>query len=683
MKLSRNKIRKIRKQQHQSVRKWKKQHKSSARRTTFRQSRRQNMTGIITKYPSKLNSVINRTLKKYIPRSELAQIKENYRKMRRKNRKQKHYKMKGGVGNDVKVAEEVGPPVDKLTLTNDAAKSNESNNNAGQQTNQIVGTIVTSAVLAAIKGALEVQAAQNTKQNPTNNANANANDDVKQRQGNNGDNGNNGNNDNNAVGDERDTPSTTTDTVTANEQKSAASGKPGKNQQPFILGPEVKNDISIGIEVHECKTQNEVWKLVKFLIQKGLPYYIQLELKSGDKLLNKNDTNIFDLRRILYGKFTQDIKKILEDKRRLYIEAKEIVGIANGDTFGVEQSGQFIYTGEKGQVLTESTDTSIQVRILQEDKNTKPSILTDSSRLYKIKGKDNDVKPASIDTVAFLQKLDNKNKIDTTEFRLQIAPMTPEELNKDAQNIAVGNDNPEVKVVVDESNTYVINLDVGCKITSVQTLKKSLERARASLENEKDTSKMSAMEIFKMLNALLQNPEFAKNDGYADFKESIYGFSYKIRGTERKYGISQLQTFFDDKKDNLPSGLIKEFMKLSNLLGHGPAGANGDCLRFDGTSQSVYELSRIQTFEEDGKIVTKKTDTLNNPSNMGGFMKQFSKLGQGTTEKDATATDVQKSASETQANSSNNEAVNSVGLATTAVVASILNDKNKNKNNNT
>jgi hypothetical protein len=306
------------------------------------------------------------------------------------------------------------------------------------------------------------------------------------------------------------------------------------------------------------------------------------------------------------------------------------VGIANGDTFGVEQPGQYIYTGEKGQILKDSTDSSIQVRILQEDKAAAPSILTDSKRLYKIKGRDTDVKPASIDTVAFLQKIDSKNRIDTSEFRLQIAPMTPEELNKDAQNVAAGNDNPEVKVVVDESNTYVVNLDVGCRITSIQTLKKSLERARASLENEKDTSKKSAMDILKMLNALMQNPEFAKNAGYADFKDMVYGFSYKIRGSERKFGFAQMQTFFDDKKDILPPGLSKEFLKLMKLLGHGPNGSNGECERFDGTSQSVYELSRIQTFEEDGKIVTKKTDTLDSASNVSGFGKQLSKLGQGS-----------------------------------------------------
>ena len=600
MKLSRNKIRKIQKQQHQSVRKWKKQHRSSAaaRRTTFRQSRRQNMTGILTKVPSKLNSVVNRTLKKYIPQSELMEIKDKYRNMRRKHRKQKQYKMTGGEPKPV----EATPPPPSYSQEN---------------MNTILQTVVTAAVTAAIQQQQQ-QAKSDASKPVSNESQPQTGNDVVQPT----DAAENAGTSSN----ESAVDATTTD-ATATDATTTTATKDGKTQ-PFSLGPEIKGDISIGAETHECTNQNEVWKLVQFLIQKGLPYYIQLELKSGDKFLNKNDTNIFDLRRILYGKFTQNLKKIPSDKRGLYIEAKEVVGIANGDTFGVDQPGQFIYTGEKGQVLKDSTDTAIQVRIIQEDKNAAPSILTDSKRLYKIKGKDTDVKPASIDTMAFLQKLDSKNKIDTSEFRLQIAPMTPEELNKDAQNIAAGNDNPEVKVVVDESNTYVVNLDVGCKITSVQTLKKSLEKARASLENENDTSKMSALEVFKMLNALLQNPEFAKNAGYSDFKESVYNYSYKIRGSERKYGLAQLQTFFDDKKDTLPLTLNKEFLKLMNLLGHGPAGANGDCLRFDGTSQSVWELSRIQTFEEDGKIVTKKTDTLDSASNMGGFMKQFSKLDQ-------------------------------------------------------
>jgi hypothetical protein len=593
------------------------------------------MTGVMTKYPSKLNSVVNRTLKKYISLPELEQIKEKYKNIRRMRRKQKHYKMIGGEdgqgGIQTQETNTAPPAPVPVPAPAPAAKSAYSPDDM----NTIIQTVVTAAITAALK-------ANSDAKPPTTNVAVGEATTV--------------NNQPKAAGISGEAAAasgaeSTTEITGADQNKgepvdvdintvtgavSGTSQKDGK-KQPFSLGPDVKGDISIGVEVHECKNKDEVWKLVQFLIQKGLPYYIQIELKTGDKPLNKNDTNIFDLRRILYGKFTENIKKIQSDKRQLYIEAKETVGIANGDTFGVDQPGLFIYTGEKGQVLKESTDSSIKVRILQEDKNAAPSILTDSKRLYKIKGKDADVKPASIDTVAFLQKLDSKNKIDTSEFRLQIAPMTPDELNKDAQNIAAGNDNPDVKVVVDESNTYVVNLEVGelgCKITSVQTLKKSLERARASLENEKDQTKTSAMEILKMLNALMENPEFMKNDGYADFKEQVYGFSYKIRGSERKYGFTQMQTFFDDMKESIPPGLSKQFLKLMKLLGHGPNGSNGECERFDGASPSVWELSRIQTFEEDGKIVTKKTDTLDSASNVKGFAKQFSNLGQADTEKE-------------------------------------------------
>jgi hypothetical protein len=662
MKLSRNKIRKIRKQQHQSVRKWKKHHKS-ARRSTFRQSRRQNMKGVMTKYPSKLNSVVNRTLKKYISLPELEQIKEKYKKIRRMRRKQKHYKMIGGEDGQggIQMQEtNTAPPAPAP-----AAKSAYS----PEDMNTIIQTVVTAAITAALKANSDAKPPATNVADPKATTTVN-NQPTAAPVSNNGE-------DAEANAD----TSKTTETGAV----SGTSQKDGK-KQPFSLGPEVKGDISIGVEVHECKNKDEVWKLVQFLIQKGLPYYIQIELKSGDKPLNKNDTNIFDLRRILYGKFTQDIKKIQSDKRKLYIEAKETVGIANGDTFGVDQPGLFIYTGEKGQVLKDSTDSSIQVRILQEDKDAAASILTDSKRLYKIKGKEADVKPASIDTVAFLQTLDSKNKIDTSEFRLQIAPMTPDELNKDAQNIAAGNNNPDVKVVVDESNTYVVNLEVGelgCKITSVQTLKKSLERARASLENEKDQTKTSAMEILKMLNALMENPEFMKNDGYADFKEQVYGFSYKIRGSERKYSFTQMQTFLDDNKESLPPGLAREFLKLMKLLGHGPNGSNGECERFDGASPSVWELSRIQTFEEDGKIVTKKTDTLDSASNVKGFAKQFSNLGQAATEKENETKENTQSGSSSASLSGSSDssetsstkpstASTSAAAATVSVVASTL-----------
>lgn len=298
MKLSRNKIRKIRKQQHQSVRKWKKQHRSSARRTTFRQSRRQNITGILTKYPSKLNSVINRTLKKYIPRSELAQLKENYRKMRRNNRKRKQYVMTGGVepNDPVQVESPVAP-----------VKLNDMNNNT-------INTIIKAAVIAAIESVTAVNDKNKTPEKKLDNnadaANTTANTPATTT---------------------ANTPATTDNKDATADNASSSSGTNNK-KQPFSIGPEVKGDISIGTEIHECKDSREVWKLVQFLIRKGLPYYIQIEPKSGDKMLNKNDTSIFDLRRILYGKYTQDIKKIPENKRQLYIEAKEIVGIATGET---------------------------------------------------------------------------------------------------------------------------------------------------------------------------------------------------------------------------------------------------------------------------------------------------------------------------------------------------------------
>jgi len=580
MKLSRNKIQKIRKQQHQSVRKWKKHYKSSGRRTTFRQSRRQNRIGI---YSPKVNNVMNRTLKKYISSAMMNEAKELYKRMRRQRRKQKN--MKGGA-----TPQEIAANAVAIAAAAAVMNSNESLKNKDKSLDAT--TTATDATTTAV---VPTDAATPTD----------------------------------ATTDTTPTTDTTDTTATATDNTSEPKKSPTTSAAPFSLGPEIKGDISIGTEVFECKTDKDVYHLVQFLIEKGLPFYVQIELKSGDNPLNKNDTNIFDLRRILYGKFTQDIKKIPENKRQLYLEMKDTVGVANGSLLEDQQSGLFIYTGEKGQILKDSTDSKIQVRLLQDDPNA-PAIptLTDSTRLYKLQGQVPDAKPASIDSMNRLTILDKNNKIDTSEFRLQVAPMTESELNKDAQNIAAGNSNdPEAKIVIDESNTYIVNLAVGCKVTSIQTLKKSLEKARLSLESDKDQSKKSALDIFKLLNALLQNPEFAKSDGYDDFKNSVLGFSYKVKNSERMYGFTQMQTFFGDKKDNIPKHVIKEFFKLMNLLGNGPGGANGDCLRFDGASQSIYELSRIQTFEEDGKIVTKKTETLDSASNMNGFMKQLSKLG--------------------------------------------------------
>ncbi|NBP65655.1 MAG: hypothetical protein EBU66_13470, partial [Bacteroidetes bacterium] len=332
---------------------------------------------------------------------------------------------------------------------------------------------------------------------------------------------------------------------------------------------------------------------------------------------------------MLYGKFVKDIKSIPENKRKLYFEPKEMVGIANSEIYGNKDPGLYIYTGEKGQVLHESQDTAISIRLLQDDSKAPPiPPLPDSTRLYKLSGEGVDSKPASIDTMNRLNQLDRDNKIDMSEFKLQVAPLTEDELNKQAEIVASGAADPESKVVVDESNTYIVNLTMGCKIIAVKTLRKSLEKARMSLENEKDQGKKSAIDVFKSISDILQNPEFVKSEAYDEFREEVYGYTYKIHGTERKYGFVQIQNFFDENKGGISPDLEKSFFKLLNQLGHGPSGANGDCLRFDGASQSIYELSRIRTFEDDGKIVTKKTDTLESTTNLNGFAKQLAKLGE-------------------------------------------------------
>ncbi len=592
MKLSRNRIRKIRKQQHQSVRRWKKQHKASARRSTFRQSRHRRSGSIITKNTPK---VVNRTLKKYVSDDEIREIKEKYRKLRRDKRKKRQQ-----VGGEITSG--LSP--------------------------EMLQAAVTAAATAAVEIVLKQQ--QSSKDSPLKNDNGN----VELR--------GKANNETNAntpttsiEPTSTTTPETTTtpDTTTKDNNDGTSSNPKSKDavkKPPFRLGPEIEGDVSIGMEEHECNDKTKVYDLVSFLIQKGLPYYVQIHLKSADKALNKNDTSIFDLRRILYGKFTQDIKKVYENKQKIYLKANDVIGIANSELYGNSDPGVFIYTGEKGQILPDSKDTSIKVRLLQDDPNAAPiPSLSDSNRLYKITGKETDAKPDSINTVKKLTNIDRDNKIDMSEFRLQIAPMTPDELKKDAQKVASGNNSdPEAKVVVDESNTYIVNLSLGCKVVSIQTLKKSLEMVRINLENENEKSKQTAFDVLRMLTSLLQNPEFAKSDGYDDFKEKVFGFSYKISGSERLYGFTQMQTFFDDKTGSIPPRVTKEFFKLLNLLGHGPGGSNGDCLRFDSQSPSFYELSRTQTYEEDGKIVTKKTETLDNASNMGGFGKQLSKIGE-------------------------------------------------------
>lgn len=614
MKLSRNRIRKIRKQQHQSVRRWKKQHKASARRSTFRQSRHRRSGSIITKNTPK---VVNRTLKKYVSDDEIREIKQKYRKLRR-DKRNKRRQVGGG---------EISPEMLQVAVT----------------------AAATAAVEIVLKQQQQFSKEQLLKNDSNNDVRGKSNDPT--------------NTNSQTSSAESSSNSTVTSTTTSSNDNKNTSSSTKSNNPPFRLGPEIEGDVSIGMEERECNDVAKVYELVSFLIQKGLPYYVQIHLKSGDKAINKNDTNIFDLRRILYGKFTQNIKNISENKQKLYLKANDVVGIANSELYGNSDPGLFIYTGEKGQILKDSNDTSIKVRLLQDDPNAAPiPPLSDSKRLYKITGKGPDAKPDSINTMAVLTKLDRDNKIDLSEFRLQIAPMTQEELKKDAQKVASGtNKDPEVKVVVDESNTYIVNLGIGCKVVSIQTLKKSLEKMRLSLENENDSSKQSAYDILRKLTSLLQNPEFAKSDGYDDFKEKVFGFSYKISGSERLYGFTQLQTFFDDKKGNIPPRVTKEFSKLMSLLGHGPGGSNGDCLRFDGVTPSIFELARIQTYEEDGKIVTKKTETLDNASNMGGFGKKLSKIGE-TGSSESKENDSEGQSPNSNTNSETNAETNAGGV---------------------
>jgi len=148
MKLSRNKIRKIRKQQHQSARKWKKNYKSG-RRTTFRQSRRQIDSG--DKHSSKLDSVIRRTLKKYISPLKLNELKEEYKRLRRQRRKQRQY---GGLTKEGEGAVEPQEPVKVIepeTKTDDnKASSAASSSSASSLDNIKLVTEIAAAIVSSI-----------------------------------------------------------------------------------------------------------------------------------------------------------------------------------------------------------------------------------------------------------------------------------------------------------------------------------------------------------------------------------------------------------------------------------------------------------------------------------------------------------------------------------------------------
>ena len=578
MKLTRNKIRKIRKQQHQSVRKWKKARNSIRRKVaTFRRSP-------LELIPKRKN-VFNKTLKKYIPLPVLEYLKEKYLNMRKMRRKQRRERlMIGGAGADEAA---------------DAA-----------------ATATAIAAVAMSEAEAEANAAVNNGPGPTYGPADALTADAP------------------AVDDPAKATATDDKTSSTSASPTAAPGD-DKKKTTLNLGPDVPGDISIRSISYELKNANETYHLVNFLLDNGLPYYIQMELKTGTPF-SKNDTDIFDLRRILYGKFMPkaEYDKIpSETSKEIYFTEDKplIIGIADGDTMQNEYPNDvFIFTKEKGELDKESKKNAIKIKIgtgTGPGPNTPKSeiVVTDSKRLYTLNGES----PASIDNKDDLLKL-RGNPIDTSEFRVQVAPLSDADFKSAVATSSGDGDKKKKKVIADDTNSYVVNLSVGCKVTSIQTLRKSLEAVRASLEDKDDVIKTTALDIFKLLTSILEDPEMAKNEGFDDFKESIFGFTYKIPGTERKYGFAQMISFFEQEKGETPKTLEEEFFKLLTLLGHGPAGENGACLSF-GRPTNV-EIDKYVTTLMNGDVIT--TEKLGSPTNMDQLGIQLNKLNPSSSEEE-------------------------------------------------
>jgi hypothetical protein len=636
MKLTRNKIRKIRKQVLQSVRKWKKGRNSIRRKVaTFRRSPRDLIP--------KRRNVFNKTLKKYIPIAVLEYLKEKYLNMRQMRRKQRRMKMIGGEGEGDAAAADAEPAADAAADAADAPATDAIATDAradAPATDAIAtdaradaptadaptadavteptpgtepATTDTSSTASSIAAAAVAAAKASNNTDNSGETGKEGADASKEGAG-----------DATEAGDEARDEAGKEGADAGKE--GADAGKEGvgadvdkKKGGGFSLGPDIPGDISIHSETHELKDVKLTWKLIEFLVKSCIPYYIQLELK--DKVLNKHDTDIFDLRRILYGKYvTEETLKKAGDKQKIYFKPGSEIGIADGDSISADTNTDiFIYTGEKVSFDPKSKENAITLISAPKTPNEKSFVVTDSKRLYQLSGDS----PSSIDSMEDVGILGG-NSIDISEFRLQVAPLSEADLKK-AVATASSNDGDKKKrkkIVTDDTNSYVVNLSTGCKVTSIQTLRKSLEVARASLEDEDDVSKKDAMDIIKMINGLLENPEFAKNDGFDDFKEKVFGFSYKIPGSERKYGIAQLMTFFETEKDNLPKDLTKAFFMLLTLLGHGPAGENGACLAFD-RPQSMKVIKLIETLAN-GDIIT--TEHLGNDVNMEGLGSEIDKL---------------------------------------------------------
>jgi len=548
MKLTRNKIRKIHRQKNQSVRKWRKQqhHKRPKRYNTFRRSLSSSSSksklrfvdgsslllskpdsssasASLSSAPSstKLNHVLNKTLKNYIPLPVLSYLKQKYKEMRRAKR---NIKMVGG------------------------SKPGENNE---------MISMVAAASAAAATAAVMAMENNRSKLSSAKSTDTNSADDTR-------------NNMNQMSGRTKGSPKT-------------------KGNAKFNLGPTIPNDISIQSKSLTLNSKL-TYQFIDFLITNGKPYYIQIKPKIGDEtLLNISDTDIFEIRRILYGEFAsnddyEDDSKIPGTKKELYFKPLDDVGIAGGDSISVGSNGNImIYTGETARVKSESNYGSIELTVKG---NNKKVVVTDSKRLYKLSG--NEQAPASIKTLDKRQDLGNN--LTPKEFRIQIAPVT-QIIMKNATLPSKPDDKDDVFA---DDNTYVFNFSDGCVVTSIQTLRKSLEVARKNLIDEKNEDKKAALDVFKLLFGVLNNPAFVKSDGYEEFKESVYNYSYKIPGMENKYGFVQLKTYFEENGDTLPKELLTLFIKLTSILGHGPGGKNSECQSFGPSGLSTKILTTLK-----------------------------------------------------------------------------------------
>ena len=604
MKLTRNKIRKIRKQQHQSVRKWKKARKSPRRRAvTFRRSRAP-MAEMVnsssssvssSELPLKLKNIFNKTLKRYIPLPVLHYLKDKYDNMKRMRRKQRRAKMIGGGKDDVAAAAAAAAASAAAASAASAAAAAKSTILTDNNTDN-----------ATVKDTMDnVKDTMDKNKDTMDTDNATDTDKNKETAKDTTDNDKDGTDKN------KETAKDTTD----NDKDATATDDAKKNLNN--LGRDIPGDISIHSETFVLEKNEDAQKLLTFLVKNGLPYYIQLELKNDGKKFNKHDTDIFDLRRILCGKFAteKDFKtegKIDDNKLDLYFKAPDQIGIADGDTMGNEYPDDvFIYTGEKGMVDRGSTDKSIKIAITGNENNL--VTVVDSRRLYKLL----EDGPKTIDN--FEMVLAFGEKVDPSEFRLQVAPISDDDFKK-AAAIEASSDGAKKKgkkVVADDTNSYVVNLSAGCKVTSIQTLRKALEIVRVNLEeDDEDISKTKAMDVFKMLLELLNNPELAKNEGFDDFIKSVGDFTYKIPGLERRYGFTQLAIFFTQKKDDVPPDLVKIFGQLLTLLGKGPMGEYGACAASD-TPGLPIEFQTLVTPLADGKV--KEVTRMTNKGNITGI----------------------------------------------------------------